>query len=321
MTKEEFAHKVTEYCLALLGSENIDNFFLPSVSSQETFIDWFFEWYDTYKRPSLTPSTLALYKSIIDKKILPFFNGIKLSALTSKDIQLFLNEIPYSNTRRKAYNLINACLRKADTLDKLVRNPMRAVEIVTKKQKKKRAFEFFEQELVLEKALPKYKAMFFFLCCTGLRLGEFISLTETDIDNYRNCITITKQFDHRVKKTVYRTKTESSIRRIPYIEDLLKTTYLLNESDNFFGSFTYEGVKDFFKRFTRENNLVGLSCHSTRHTFASVCYFCGVPDKRIQSWLGHSTISMTMNTYTDLLNKGTSSIREYIEKLKKSIEN
>lgn len=61
--------------------------------------------------------------------------------------------------------------------------------------------------------------------------------------------------------------------------------------------------------------IKNATIHSFRHTFVSTLYALGVSAKRIQTLAGHATIDMTLNTYTHLLDKGNSVIREYLQQL------
>ena len=47
--------------------------------------------------------------------------------------------------------------------------------------------------------------------------------------------------------------------------------------------------------------LPHIHCHTLRHTFATRMYESGVSTKAMQTVLGHSTISVTMDIYTDAL--------------------
>lgn len=41
-----------------------------------------------------------------------------------------------------------------------------------------------------------------------------------------------------------------------------------------------------------------LSIHALRHTFATKCFENGVPPRTVQQYLGHATMSITMDLYT-----------------------
>lgn len=285
-----------------------------------TLKDWLYQWFQLYKQPYLKTKTKESTLGYINNRIVPFFKNVKLADVTTAQIQSYLNGIPQANnnTKRKIFLILKAAYKKAFDTQVIKYNPTAAVVVKFEKYQKKRAYEFAEQNEILSRLPSKYKAAFFFLCCTGLRIGEFLALTDKDIDYDRMVIHINKALDQ--SGALGNTKTASSNRRVPFIHSLLQTTLELNGNNQFFGAYTYYGIKETLKRLVKKLDITGVSViHSTRHTFSSVCYFAGISDLWIKSALGHTTLAMTMDTYTNLLNKGASPILEYIRQLKDSI--
>ena len=61
-------------------------------------------------------------------------------------------------------------------------------------------------------------------------------------------------------------------------------------------------VKDIGKEFKEICNKLNIKkplLYRLRHTFASNHFILKTPIKLIQEWLGHSTISLTLDIYTD----------------------
>ena len=54
--------------------------------------EWAQLWYENYAKPSVRASTAAYYKNYIDQHIVPRIGDIKLTALTTLQIQKFYNE-------------------------------------------------------------------------------------------------------------------------------------------------------------------------------------------------------------------------------------
>lgn len=59
-----------------------------------------------------------------------------------------------------------------------------------------------------------------------------------------------------------------------------------------------------------------FSPHCMRHTFATRCFEAGIPPKTVQAFLGHSTISTTLDIYTHVMDFG---LLEEMEKLENVI--
>ena len=83
------------------------------------------------------------------------------------------------------------------------------------------------------------------------------------------------------------------------------------------GSYTYEGIKKAFRKAYVALGIEGVSItHSCRHTYASLLYAVGVPEKVMQLQCGHADYLTTLSIYTDVLTHGDSPIYNYILELK-----
>ena len=65
------------------------------------------------------------------------------------------------------------------------------------------------------------------------------------------------------------------------------------------------------KRLTKNNNY---NTHMLRHTYATRCIEAGVQAVVLKKLLGHSDISITLNTYVDVFDKYEKQNNEIIEK-------
>lgn len=165
---------------------------------------------------------------------------------------------------------------------------------------------------------PIYKTLFELLYFTGLRKGEALALTWEDIDFNNNKISITKTLckEHIDGQFILSTpKTNSSIRMIGIDEYIiiklleLKKYYILN-FDSFDESyFVFGGNKPLaFTTLTRKKdyycnlaNVKRIKIHDFRHSHACLLFMNDVPIDEISHRLGHSTISMTTDTYLKYL--------------------
>lgn len=295
--------KTQKECAKLLN-EAIKYKKTPERRRSITVSEWILLWYNSFKRESLRPSTRRNYEIDINVYILPNLGKEKLLNLTGEKLQTFFNKIENGNTRKKVYNLLCASLEKAVILKRIAWNPCKAVELPKYKKVKKRAFTYEEQELILSKASPKIAQVFFFLCATGLRVGEFLALRESDFFFEDHYFKVDKAIVNGIEGEP---KTESSNRIVYFTDELLQRFDL-----TLLGSFTYAGLRTAFRRLLEEIGLKNVSLHSTRHTFATVCYALGMNEKSLQALLGHSTLAMTQDTYTHLMKRGSSVIRSYL---------
>ena len=108
------------------------------------------------------------------------------------------------------------------------------------------------------------------------------------------------------------TKTETGKRDVPisktlrpYIEEALKQQQHNTENLVFYdynkdSVISTTQVNCYFQRLCKDIGIPALGQHSLRHTFATRCIESGVPAVVLKTWLGHTDIHITLNTYTDV---------------------
>jgi integrase len=153
------------------------------------------------------------------------------------------------------------------------------------------------------------------LLATGLRIRECLALEWSDIDLQNSTLEVTKTLT--MTKEVTSPKTKSSIRVIDLDNKTVLMLRLYKTRQAQIGreigmSFEkmFPNTFDEYReasglRFRLEKYLQGAGCprlsfHAFRHTHASILLTAGVGYKEIQTRLGHSKISMTMDTYSHL---------------------
>lgn len=162
---------------------------------------------------------------------------------------------------------------------------------------------------------------------TGLRIGEICALKWTDIDfkrailHVRSTVTRVKSTDSskHTKLIIDRPKTKSSVRDIPISGTLMqilillyenhKSEYVISEKAGFVSPRTFEYR---FHKVLNECQMPPINYHVLRHTFATRCVEFGVDVKTLSEILGHSNVSITLNTY---VHSSMERKREQLEKL------
>lgn len=270
-----------------------------------TVEEWMKTWYNEFKKNNIRLSTQRNYENQMYHHILPKLGKKKLGDLTGEELQKFINGIDGGNVRKKTFEMLNACFNKAVVLKKMISNPCAAVVVTKYKKTKRRAFTYDEQNKIFSSDRTKLVSAIFFLCATGLRVGEFLALRKEDFFFEDNFFKVDKAVS---AGEIGETKTESSHRQVYYTNELFKYFDL-----DLLGTYTYTGMRLSLNRLCKSLGIAGVSLHSTRHTFASICHSFGMNDKVLQSLLGHSTLAMTQDTYTHLLKKGTSNLYLYLQ--------
>lgn len=308
-------------CLAKLKDLKKDYPIVPDgagykVAAQKpfrTYGEWLNEWLKQFKAGKLRADYYKELERRVDK-IRKAFGSKLISKLNSLEILQYLNSLPKSNSTVKTYDVFNGSLQKAEDFGIIKRNPCRAIERPTYEKQNRRAYELFEQNAIMQLLNNRYSAVFYFLCCTGLRIGEFLALSPANFDMDRHTINVESSINSNSGKT-NKPKTAAGARKVYFDNSLLE-----NFRIETLGTYTYNGIKKAFTKVLKQLNIEGVSVtHSCRHTFASLLFAVGINGKIIQRLMGHASITTTLDTYTDILLKGTSPVYDYILKLKSTL--
>ncbi len=177
----------------------------------------------------------------------------------------------------------------------------------------------------------RLSALFYLAFGGGFRLGELLALTWSNVDFSNNTIRIRATVSQRThidasgqrtwKFIVTSPKTTSSRRKVTIpvnvmnklkqhkdAQELEKKTAgeLYNDNDLVFATTlgSYISTRNFTRSYARALKKAGISYksfHSTRHTYATRLFEADVPIKTVQTLLGHSKISTTMDIYTHVM--------------------
>lgn len=195
-------------------------------------------------------------------------------------------------------------------------------EAITRKQEK--AFLEFVKN---DKHFSRYYDGIYILFHTGLRISEFVGLTLSDIEFDEQRIKV----DHQLQRTrdmkyeIVTPKTESGIRYVPMNEDVADCFRRIIENrkpikiepmvDGYSGFLFLDKNhmpmvalhwEKYFQHIVEKYNatykaqMPKVTPHVCRHTFCSNMAKSGMNPKTLQYIMGHSDISVTLNTYTHL---------------------
>ncbi len=185
---------------------------------------------------------------------------------------------------------------------------------------------FLEKQLLM--CLDETAAGILISLNTGLRIGEICALKWDDID-FENAVLHVRSTVARVKNTdgssatkliIDMPKTKSSFRDIPissYLMNVLpslyksrKSEYIVSDKIGFVSprTFSYR-----FHKLLEKYHIKQINYHALRHTFATRCIEYGVDVKTLSEILGHSSATITLNTY---VHSSMERKREQLEKLK-----
>lgn len=320
-------------------SKKHKGYIAPSTSNI-LFKDYINKWFNEYKVLNVSLNTKNDYIYRINAHVIPMIGEYKLNELTTAIIQDFYNKlISEKNMKpvsaKKVYDIVNGCLKYAKK-SKLIYDLPTDIE---KQKLEKPAIEFWSKEEIdffLNEIKEHYLYTPIFLdVLTGLRIGELCGLRWCDVDLDNGFIEVNSQViqDRINKELIFSSilKTSTSHRNIsipPVLIDYLKaikddrnaleSDFVIlsreglmcnprNLSMNF--TKTVSKYKDSIEDIEKANKTVPesymqlkqISFHGLRHTHATLLIFNGENIKVVSDRLGHRDISITLNTYTHVM--------------------
>lgn len=248
--------------------------------------------------------------------------NIPIQNVSKDDLQDFFYSLKdYSNSYiSKIFQLIKLSFEEAIKDEIIIKNPMLyIVKPKSNNQDKKVEALTLEQHKMFIKSLEKekYKNIFLIAINTGMRCGEILALQPNDIDFFKNIIKVNKTItrnDYDSYTLKESTKTYAGQREIPFDDELksILINSISNKENNEFDLiFTFNSkiirpstLNIVFKRICKNLDFKGnYNFHMLRHTFATRCIESGMPAHVLQKLLGHTDVSITINTYTSIFNK------------------
>lgn len=279
------------------------------------------QWLEEAVRPGVRQSTFVRYDSIIRLHIFPYIGGLKLNQLSSNHIQKFYGFLRQNNRSPRTIQLVHVLLSKsfnqALRWNTITANPC---ALVSKPKVLKKSMKFWTAEQLshfLEQAKKdRLYGLYVLAITSGLRLGELFGLKWTDLNIDNRTLAIQRTVhDLNGHNRVGEPKTSKGKRNI------ILPKFAINALDAHAQAMRSEGItsewifcdtighplrrgnfrKRSFLGLLKESGLPPIRFHDLRHSAATLLFSQGVHPKIVQELLGHSQISITLDTYSHVL--------------------
>jgi|GEM_PF-4602738 len=236
----------------------------------------------------------------------------KLTQISRSDIKQLLENLPFSKSRVKSIRtLLNHCFNQALDAEQISASPMINLKLKYKKPSTNKDIQYWTQEqankLLNHYPKPKHDLFYRLALHTGCRRGELLALRWENVNFENNSIQIRATYDRQYG---YREpKTEKSNRTIRLRQ---QETNLLKAANHPSLVYVFQrpgkpepiSINSIQKEFYKLSDALGLphiGLHGLRHTNATLALQARIPVETLSKRLGHSTVTMTYETYRHII--------------------
>lgn len=262
------------------------------------------------------PSTIRGYERDLNKRAIPELGSKRLGRLQRHELQRWVDGLATAERSPSTIKNIVAALRALMGFGELRGwvhlNPCNGLRLPAGEEARDRIATPSEAAALIAAMRPKDRLALGFAVYAGLRLGELLALDVASVDREGGWIHVDRSWDAGAKQFVP-TKSRKS-RRVPIIDRLAILLadhfVLLNHPTD---GLIFPSVKNpawpcdpailrrrAYKRWD-DAELARLGFHEGRHTFASIGIAAGLNAKTLSTYLGHATITITLDRYGHLM--------------------
>lgn len=317
-TKQEAQRALSEVLKAIANDE-----YKPLSERRLTFKEFYEQVFLPQYKRKVRGSTYATNAHTINKRILPLLGDVYLDKLTVIKCQRAVNQwADELKSFRSVAGKASMIVERAVKMELIKENPFDKVDYPRTRQQEDKPENFYTKEELTkflataekEESL-EYFALVQLLADTGMRKGEALALTWSDVDLEQGSVSILKTVSHdaNFKPIINDTKTQAS-HRVVYL--LPKTIQVLTDYHEQQVKYFAKGDQDrlFAISVTTVNNLVDrvakkaglhrITVHGLRHTAGSMLAAAELTPAQATKRMGHEKYSTTMEIYTHVSDEG-----------------
>ena len=306
---------------------------LPVAVERQTVSQFLDRWLEDVVKQSTRPRTYDSYAQVIRLYIAPALGRHQLTKLEPQHIQAMMNDLLKRGGQDKTglsprtVSYTRAILRKAlNQAVKWGQVPRNVAVLVDAPRAKRHTIAPLtpEQGRVLLTAVQGHRleALYRVAVSLGLRVGETLGLRWEDINLEAGTLRVNMALQRRKgSRELVEPKTDQSrrtlslptvliaalrVHRTRQLEERLAAGSAWHDQGLVFPSTVGTPVEPrnltrHFKSVLQAAELPDIRFHDLRHTAASLLVAQGVHPRTVMEILGHSQISLTMNTYSHVL--------------------
>lgn len=305
-------------------------------SYERTFGEVFQEYLMSHKRADIKETTLETKFNIFNKHIFPSFENTLVSKITDDDIAVWQKKLQnkkledgkqlspsYLRTIQSQFNsIINYALDKGY----LHANPLADIKNMGIKDKRVEFWTAEEYERFAYYAMnyPQYYYAYEVLYWCGLREGEMLALTLSDISFEEATISVTKTYTRLSGHEIISTpKTPSSVRKVSMpsflCDELKEYIDLLYEplAEQRIFQISKSKLTRNFHQLSDEAGLKRITVHGLRHSHVSLLISKKYDIFEVSKRIGHKSVKTTQDIYGHLFDDVQKSIANDLDKIRR----
>ena len=305
---------------------------LLTSSKEQKFGDYLDYWLLVIKH-TIRQSTFVSYETTVRLYLKPGLGNKYLTRLSVSDVQTYLdNQSRAGQSNRNLQKMrvvLSAALKRASQEERVIRNVARLAEIPMYKPKEVVPWSINQLGSFLDHANEHpFYPIFILMSLYGLRTGEALGLSWSDIDLENKIIHIRQQVHYQDNTYRYAdVKTRAGRRDLPLLDIAYKVLVGIKYStDGPLPKLIFKtsgglpidsgNLRKAFQRISKSAELPIITLHHLRHTAATNLKNLGIAARDAQSILGHAHISTTLQIYQHAdIEEKSKALEEYEQKL------
>jgi len=261
----------------------------------------------------ITHSTKKAYQGYLRKWIVPRWGDYLLPNIKAVEVELWLQHLGRAaGTCCKIRNIMSVLFNHARRYDLFDRNPIQWVRQSAKRRSAPDVLTCNEVRQLMAALAPRERMMVLLDVATGLRQSELFALKWKDVDFTNRQLWVTRSI---VQQIVGPCKTEASQKPVPLHGHLVRALRVWHRRTNYrapeswvFASPQQRGKGPFWGQQILRHYIrpaahkLGIrkriGWHTFRRTYSTLLRATGAELKVMQELMRHSTIRVTLDTYT-----------------------
>jgi len=258
-------------------------------------------------------STKKAFQGYLFRWIVPRWGDYPLSNIKAVEVELWLKHLDRApGTRCKIRNVMSVLFNHARRYDLFHQNPIQWVRQSAKRRSAPDVLTSNEVRHLLAALKPRERILVLLDVATGMRQSELFALKWKDVDFTNKQLWVTRSI---VQQVVGNCKTEASEKPVPLHDHLIRalrswhrrTPFRTPESWVFAspkkrGRAPYWGQQLLRQHIRPAAQKLGIAkrigWHTFRRTYSTLLRATGAELKVMQELMRHSTIRVTLDTYT-----------------------